>query len=47
VREKRQIEELRLKIFYCFFLGIRVARWVLFKPKIPIWVNFGTTEMGK
>jgi hypothetical protein len=19
----------------------RVARWVVFKPKIPIWVNFG------
>jgi hypothetical protein len=19
----------------------RVARWFLFKPKIPIWVNFG------
>jgi hypothetical protein len=20
---------------------IRVARWFIFKPKIPIWVNFG------
>jgi hypothetical protein len=20
---------------------IRVARWFVFKPKIPIWVNFG------
>jgi hypothetical protein len=22
-------------------LDIRVARWFIFKPKIPIWVNFG------
>jgi hypothetical protein len=22
-------------------LECRVARWFLFKPKIPIWVNFG------
>jgi hypothetical protein len=21
--------------------GARVARWFVFKPKIPIWVNFG------
>jgi hypothetical protein len=21
--------------------SIRVARWFLFKPTIPIWVNFG------
>jgi hypothetical protein len=21
----------------------RVARWFIFKPKIPIWVNFGGT----
>jgi hypothetical protein len=20
---------------------VRVARWFIFKPKIPIWVNFG------
>jgi hypothetical protein len=25
---------------YCA-LFTRVARWFLFKPKIPIWVNFG------
>jgi hypothetical protein len=25
----------------------RVARWYIFKPKIPIWVNFGGTEKGK
>jgi hypothetical protein len=25
----------------------RVARWFLFKPKIPIWVNFGGPEIGK
>jgi hypothetical protein len=22
-------------------LGNRVARWFVFNPKIPIWVNFG------
>jgi hypothetical protein len=22
-------------------VSIRVARWYIFKPKIPIWVNFG------
>jgi hypothetical protein len=22
-------------------IKIRVARWFIFKPKIPIWVNFG------
>jgi hypothetical protein len=21
--------------------GIRVARWFVFEPKIPIWINFG------
>jgi hypothetical protein len=21
-------------------IGVRVARWFIFKPKIPIWVNF-------
>jgi hypothetical protein len=25
---------------------IRVARWFVFKPKIPIWVNFGGPEIG-
>jgi hypothetical protein len=25
----------------------RVARWFVFKPKIPIWVNFGGTWIGK
>jgi hypothetical protein len=23
------------------WVGPRVARWLVFKPKIPIWVNFG------
>jgi hypothetical protein len=27
--------------------GTRVARWFLFKPKIPIWVNFGGPWKGK
>jgi hypothetical protein len=25
----------------------RVARWFVFKPKIPIWVNFGVSCNGK
>jgi hypothetical protein len=25
----------------------RVARWFVFKPKIPIWVNFGGPWNGK
>jgi hypothetical protein len=25
----------------------RVARWYIFKPKIPIWVNFGGPYNGK
>jgi hypothetical protein len=33
------------EIFYVFAnfftIPIRVARWHIFKPKIPIWVNFG------
>jgi hypothetical protein len=24
-----------------FFAVVWVARWYIFKPKIPIWVNFG------
>jgi hypothetical protein len=24
-----------------FLLQSRVAKWYIFKPKIPIWVNFG------
>jgi hypothetical protein len=25
----------------------RVARWYIFKPKIPIWVNLGGPRNGK
>jgi hypothetical protein len=25
----------------------RVARWFVFKPKIPIWINFGGPKNGK
>jgi hypothetical protein len=28
-------------------LKSRVARWFVFKPKIPIWVNFGGPYIGK
>jgi hypothetical protein len=30
-----------------FQLLIRVARWFVFKPKIPIWVNFAGSCYGK
>jgi hypothetical protein len=30
-----------------FMKVIRVARWYIFKPKIPIWVNFGGPRNGK
>jgi thiol-disulfide isomerase/thioredoxin len=29
------------------WVAIRVARWFVFKPKIPIWVNFGGPWNGK
>jgi hypothetical protein len=25
----------------------RVARWYIFEPKIPIWVNFGKPKIEK
>jgi hypothetical protein len=28
-------------------VGCRVARWYIFKPKIPIWVNFEGLGMEK
>jgi hypothetical protein len=28
-------------------VSIRVARWHIFKPKIPIWVNFGGSRKGR
>jgi hypothetical protein len=30
-----------------FAVSGRVARWFVFKPKIPIWVNFGGSWNGK
>jgi hypothetical protein len=27
--------------------AIRVARWFIFNPKIPTWVNFGGAQIGK
>jgi hypothetical protein len=29
-----------------FGVLVRVARWFIFKPKIPIWVNFGMHYIG-
>jgi hypothetical protein len=26
---------------------VRVARWHIFRPKIPIWVNFGGYSNGR
>jgi hypothetical protein len=31
----------------CFRKKIRVARWFVFKPKIPIWVKFRGPWRGK
>jgi hypothetical protein len=28
-------------------VATRVARWFVFKPKIPLWVNFGGPYNGK
>jgi hypothetical protein len=33
-----------VKVFIIFLLHTRVARWFVFKPKIPIWVKF--TQIG-
>jgi hypothetical protein len=33
--------------FYETFLRLRVARWHIFKPKIPIWLNFGGSCNGR
>jgi hypothetical protein len=39
-----------IELFYVHVLkpvSIRVARWHIFKPKIPIWVNFGGSRNGR
>jgi hypothetical protein len=28
-------------------LAARVARWFVFKPKIPVWENFSPSQIGK
>jgi hypothetical protein len=38
---------LEKRAFLGFEIGARVARWYIFKPKIPIWVNFGGPWNGK
>jgi hypothetical protein len=30
-----------------YSVAARVARWYIFKPKIPIWVNFGVSYNGR
>jgi hypothetical protein len=37
----------RKKADACFLLKTRVARWFIFKPKIPIWVSFWGPWNGK
>jgi hypothetical protein len=39
----------KLKWFLLFWrrFGSAVARWLFFKPKIPIWVNFGVPYFEK
>jgi hypothetical protein len=33
--------------FHFLRIHARVARWFIFEPKIPIWVNFGGPWIGK
>jgi hypothetical protein len=40
-----QSRQIALKSF--FVDDCRAARWFVFKPKIPIWVNFGGRLNGK
>jgi hypothetical protein len=30
---------------FFWVVRVRVARWFLFKPKLPIWVNFGGPQI--
>jgi hypothetical protein len=51
---KTQMQNPRVQMFIHGFdllhgssVRTRVARWFIFKPKIPIWVNFGGPYIGK
>jgi hypothetical protein len=47
-RQKQENEqEKRSEFRFQSGLSHRVARWCIFKPKIPIWVNFGGPWNGK
>jgi hypothetical protein len=46
VLRRRTCFVLHTKVLFRWFT-IRVARWFVFKPKIPIWVNFGGPQIGK
>jgi hypothetical protein len=46
-QKRKKVEKVnRYCIYYKIFINVaieagdRVARWQIFKPKIPIWVNF-------
>jgi hypothetical protein len=45
VRER--VVRVSLQLFDSAMQLSRVARWFVFKPKIPTWVNFGRTWKGK
>jgi hypothetical protein len=40
-RRKSFLTLFLVRIFLSFFVSAKVARWYIFKPKIPIWVKFG------
>jgi hypothetical protein len=46
-RRPRQLRKVSLGPCSLRFLKCRVARRFIFKPKIPIWVNFGGPYIGK
>jgi hypothetical protein len=37
----------KLNLIFSFLIVTRVARWLIFKPKIPFWVNFGGSRLEK
>jgi hypothetical protein len=41
IRQKRKLARRQIFDSHCHSLGTGAARRYIFKPKIPIWVNFG------
>jgi hypothetical protein len=46
IKGKHKGKKLATEKFFSNMMA-RVARWLVFKPKIPIWVNFGRPRNGK